>query len=216
MVPPVTGPTILAFDTSAPACAAALLHNGMVTTRVDEMAKGQAEHLIPMLEEMLSTAGLHWADLDGIGVGIGPGNFTGIRIAVSAARGLALGLGKTAVGVSTLDALSIDQPNAIACLSAPRDRAYIQANGIAALCNLTPDDMPPYQPKSEPVLIGNAAEAVANLIPLQTSEPKMPMITAIAHLAARRLHSTTQPPCPLYLRAADAAPARDAPPVILP
>ena len=66
----MTGPTILAFDTSAPACAAALLHNGMVTTRVDEMAKGQAEHLIPMLEEMLSTAGLLWADLDGIGVAL--------------------------------------------------------------------------------------------------------------------------------------------------
>jgi len=212
----MTQPTIIAFDTSGPACAAALLHAGRITTRVDEMAKGQAEHLMPMLDRLRHEVGLTWADIDGIGVGIGPGNFTGIRIAVSAARGLALGLGKTAVGVSTLDALVIDQPNAIACLTAPRDRAYIQAHGVAALCDLTPDDMPPYQAKSEPVLIGSAADAVSKILPLQTAAPAMPVINAIAHLAARRLHATTTPPAPMYLRAPDAAPARDAPPPVLP
>lgn len=179
------------------------------------MAKGQAEHLMPMLEDMLSTADLNWTDLDGIGVGIGPGNFTGIRIAVSAARGLALGLGKTAVGVSTLDALVMDQPHAIACLTAPRERAYIQSNGIAALCELTHEDMPPYQLEAEPVLIGNASDAVASLMPLPVGEPKMPTIEAIAHLAGRRLQNTHTSPSPMYLRAADAAPPRDAPPVIL-
>ena len=208
-------PTILAFDTSGPACAACLLFRGASTVRVDEMAKGQAEHLMPMLEDMLSEANLTWGDLDGIGVGVGPGNFTGIRIAVSAARGLALGLGKTAVGVSSLDALVIDQPGAIACLTAPRERAYIQTPTGAALCNLIPDDMPPYNAKSEPVLVGSAADAVAQLLSLPTANPKMPMIEAIAHLAARRLHSTKTAPAPMYLRAADAAPARDAPPVIL-
>ncbi len=209
-------PTILAFDTSAAHCAAALLHDGSVTIQIDEMAKGQAEHLIPMLERLLAQAGLSWGDLDGIGVGIGPGNFTGIRISVSAARGLALGLGVTAVGVSTLDALSLGLNNAIACLAAPRGRAYIQADGVAALCALTADEMPPYQARSEPVLVGDAADSVAALLPLQVVAPKFPVIEAIARLAAARLHSTTAAPAPLYLREADAAPPRDAPPVILP
>ena len=91
-------PTILAFDTSAAHCAAALLCAGKIEVRVDEMARGQAEHLMPMLEEVLAAQGLTWADLDAIGVGTGPGNFTGIRISVAAARGLALGLGIPAVG----------------------------------------------------------------------------------------------------------------------
>ena len=77
----------LAFDTSQAWCAAALVAGSRTVTRIDEMARGQAEHLFGMLEEMLAAEGLVWGDLDVIGVGIGPGNFTGIRIAVAAARG---------------------------------------------------------------------------------------------------------------------------------
>ena len=102
-------PTILAFDTSAAHCAAALLLGDRIITRVDEMAKGQAEHLMVMLEEVLSGEDLSWKDLDGIGVGVGPGNFTGIRIAVSAARGLALGLGKPAIGINGFEARAFQQ-----------------------------------------------------------------------------------------------------------
>lgn len=213
----MTAPTILAFDTSAAHCAAALLHHGQITTRTDAMAKGQAEHLIPMLQDILTDAGLSWSDLDGIGVGIGPGNFTGIRISVSAARGLALGLGIKAVGVSTLDALSFETPNSIACLAAPRGRAYIQSvNGTAALCELTAAAMPAYAPKSDPVLVGNAAQDVSDIMGLATTAPKYDVIEAMARIAAERLHSTTDAPAPLYLRDADAAPPRDAPPKILP
>ncbi|MDP5360876.1 MAG: tRNA (adenosine(37)-N6)-threonylcarbamoyltransferase complex dimerization subunit type 1 TsaB, partial [Paracoccaceae bacterium] len=102
-------PIILAFDTSAAHCAAALLLGDRIVTRVDEMAKGQAEHLMPMLEEMLRAAGLSWADLDGIGVGVGPGNFTGIRISLAAARGLSLGLGKPAIGVNGFEARAYEE-----------------------------------------------------------------------------------------------------------
>ena len=81
-------PVVLGFDTSAAHCAAALLRGDAVLAAVHEdMTKGQAERLMPMLEEMLAGAGLGWGDLDVIGVGTGPGNFTGIRVAVAAARG---------------------------------------------------------------------------------------------------------------------------------
>ena len=88
---------ILAFDTSAAHCAAALLLPDSLILRLEPMEKGQAERLMPMLEDVLAEGGLAWSDLKALAVGTGPGNFTGIRIAVSAARGLALGLGIPAV-----------------------------------------------------------------------------------------------------------------------
>jgi hypothetical protein len=79
---------LLAFDTSAAHCAAALLCDGVVSVKSESMDKGQAERLMPLLEEVLAEAGLDWHDLAAVAVGTGPGNFTGVRIAVAAARGL--------------------------------------------------------------------------------------------------------------------------------
>ena len=63
-----TRATLLAFDTSGPYCMAALVHDGQVATRTDKMAKGQAEHLMPMLQNMLQSQNMDFDDLDGIGV----------------------------------------------------------------------------------------------------------------------------------------------------
>jgi len=192
-------PTILAFDTSAAHCAAALLYAGQVHVRVDEMARGQAEHLIPMLEAVLAARGLKWSDLDAIGVGTGPGNFTGIRISVAAARGLALGLGIPAVGVSNFEAAAygIARPVDVV-ISAPRDQAYLQrltVNGAEPPMLLGPDD-----PRPEAAL---------------APPPAPEMIAHIARTGAERFQTEAARPAPLYVRAADAAPSRDAPPVIL-
>ena len=93
-------PRTLAFDTAAAHCAAVLLCGARVAARRHEpMQRGQAERLMPMLEEMLTEADHAWRDLDTIGVCTGPGNFTGCRIGVAAARGLAFGLGVPAIGV---------------------------------------------------------------------------------------------------------------------
>lgn|GEM_PF-63947 len=102
---------VLGFDTSAAHCAAAVIcGDRLLAQRVEPMTKGQAERLFPLLEEVLAEAGLAWSDLDAIGVGIGPGNFTGIRISVAAARGLALSLGIPAAGVSATEAAACDVP----------------------------------------------------------------------------------------------------------
>ncbi|MFP4451570.1 MAG: tRNA (adenosine(37)-N6)-threonylcarbamoyltransferase complex dimerization subunit type 1 TsaB, partial [Rhodosalinus sp.] len=99
-------PLVLGFDTSAAHCAAALLSGDrLIAARAEEMGRGQAERLMPMLEEMLAEAGVGWSDLDVLGVGTGPGNFTGLRIAVAAARGLALALDVPAVGVSGFEVI---------------------------------------------------------------------------------------------------------------
>ncbi|MBN8633280.1 MAG: tRNA (adenosine(37)-N6)-threonylcarbamoyltransferase complex dimerization subunit type 1 TsaB, partial [Rhodobacterales bacterium] len=118
---------LLAFDTSAAHCAAALLLPDRVIQRLEPMEKGQAERLVPLLEELLAEAGIGWADLKAIAVGTGPGNFTGVRISVAAARGLALGLGIPAVGVTRLEALAHGQPRPVRVIEdARRGEVYVQ------------------------------------------------------------------------------------------
>ena len=97
----------LGFDTSAAHCAAALLQGDRLLAQAHEdMARGQAERLFPLLGELLAGAGVDWRDLSVIGCGTGPGNFTGIRISVAAARGLSLSLGVPAVGVTVTEAMA--------------------------------------------------------------------------------------------------------------
>lgn len=188
-------PTVLAFDTSAAHCAAALLLGDRVVPRVDPMARGQAEHLMGMLEQVLASENITWADLDAIAVCTGPGNFTGIRIAVSAARGLSLGLGIPAIGVSNFAATVHGLPRPVtACLPAPRDTTYVQTfTETAVTPPVHADKIVTGAPLLEPAaLIGNAAR-----------------------IAASQIGQDMPRPAPLYVRAADAAPPRDPAPVIL-
>ncbi len=197
-------PRILAIDTSAAHCAAALLcGDAPPLTRVEEMGKGQSERLIPMLEEMLAEAGLAWSDLDAIGVGVGPGNFTGIRIAVATARGLSLALGIPAIGISGFEAACPEpaRPTTVV-IDAPRDQAYVQRVGNGT-------GPPRIVPPSEASRLG-APVVRLNDIPIAE------MVTNIGRLARLRRTEPTPRPAPLYIRAADAAPSRDASPVILP
>ncbi|MCW9042145.1 MAG: tRNA (adenosine(37)-N6)-threonylcarbamoyltransferase complex dimerization subunit type 1 TsaB [Pseudopelagicola sp.] len=213
-------PLILGFDTSAAHCAAALLCGDRVLAATQEdMKRGQAERLFPLIEEVLADAGASWPDLAAIGVGIGPGNFTGIRLSVSAARGLALARSIPAVGVSSLDALAHDATGPVlACLSAPREHAYLAgyrthhalAPTLMALSDL-PDAL------SEPGLtcIGSAAQSVAETLKARVMPPAHASAPAIARIAALRWQDAPARPAPLYLKPADAAPARDTAPTIL-
>jgi len=210
---------ILGFDTSAAHCAAVLLSGDVVlAARHEDMAKGQAERLMPLLEEVLAEGGVDWSDLVALGVGIGPGNFTGVRISVSAARGLALGLGIPAVGVSLLDALAFGSNGPVlACLDARRGAAYLQRHGYGdpapflASLDALPDLAAPGL-----VCVGTIADQVADLIGARHVPAVYAPASAIARIAVRRAVRPDERPAPLYLRSADAAPPRDVPPVILP
>lgn len=204
-------PIILGFDSSGPYCAAAVIKGArLVTARHDAMARGQAEHLFPMLQDMLAASGYDWQDLTALGVGIGPGNFTGIRISVAAARGLSLSLGIPAVGVSAFDAaaLGVDRP-VTAVIDARRGRIYARDY---------PGDRPVLMDLSDlraSCVTGPAAELAVAQCGAERSISPYPIAEAIARIAGQRDPDTTEPPAPLYLRPADAAPARDTPPVIL-
>ena len=212
---------VLGFDTSAAHCAAALLSGDRVLgLEHQEMAKGQAEQLFPLLERLLAEAGLGWGDLSAIGVGIGPGNFTGIRISVASARGLALSLGIPAVGVSMLESLAAGSKGPVlACLDARRNGVFVQPfddgipTGEAALVDLD-SDLSAYA-RHELRCVGTAATMLALRLEVAVAEPAYPPAEGIARTASERWRQTTSRPAPLYLRPADAAPSRDSVPVRL-
>ena len=94
----------LAFDTTGASCAVALSHGGQVVAqRFEAMTRGQSERLIPLIESVMQEAGVDYSQLSGLAVTTGPGGFTGVRIGVAAARGLALALDIPAVGVSAFE-----------------------------------------------------------------------------------------------------------------
>src|SRR3974390_2816555 len=96
---------VLAIDTAPSACSAAGAHTGQAALLAREqlaMARGQAEALMPLIERVMVEADIGFTSLDRIAVTTGPGSFTGLRVGISAARGLALATGKPAIGLTTL------------------------------------------------------------------------------------------------------------------
>ncbi|MEP2761881.1 MAG: tRNA (adenosine(37)-N6)-threonylcarbamoyltransferase complex dimerization subunit type 1 TsaB [Pseudoruegeria sp.] len=210
---------ILAFDTSAPHCAVSLLKNDqIIVSRQENMTKGQAERIMLLIQEVLQEANVGFKDLTTIGVGIGPGNFTGIRISVSAARGLKLALGIPVVGVSTLEAMSYGYDGVrVSVMDAKRGNFYVQIfdgpNQQEPL-RCTSQDMPRPPVGTQPRFLGTA-ETIAELTDTPASQSVMPLTDAIAHIAQTRTHSELSAPSPLYLRAPDAAPSRDTAPQLI-
>ncbi len=101
---------LLAFETATEACSVAVWCDGEVRERFGVVPRRHAELALPWAEELLAEAGITRAQLDGIAVGRGPGAFTGVRLAVALAQGIALALDRPVVPVSTLAALAMRAP----------------------------------------------------------------------------------------------------------
>jgi tRNA threonylcarbamoyladenosine biosynthesis protein TsaB len=133
---------LLALDTATEACSAALLVGERLTSRYEVLGRGHAERLLPMVDELLAESGIRVRELDAIAFGRGPGAFTGVRIAVSVAQGLAFGASLPTVPVSDLAALArgaidkfratagagiappVQLPAALVCLDARMGEVY--------------------------------------------------------------------------------------------
>ncbi len=185
---------VLAIDTAAPRLQLALLRDGRAETLAEDMATGQAERLFPALAELLAKAGVAYADLTRIAVSTGPGSFTGLRIGLSAARGLGLALNLPVIGVPSLLALSlsVEGPSAV-LLDARRNEAYFQT--FAG---------PGHETREAALLPMDEAQG---LVPAGAALISSPFVD-IAALArfARDADPAAWPPEAAYIRDADAKP----------
>jgi len=189
------------------------------------MTRGHAEALMPLIARVMAQSGIGFADLDRIAVTTGPGSFTGLRVGLSAARGLGLAAGKPVVGLTTLTAfaapvVSENGPHPIiSAIDARHDHVYFQV--------VSGDGSPLVRPRVAPVaealqaarfgapqIVGNAARILADrwpadaALPVRIDAQPAPDITWIAWLGAA-VTPENAPARPYYLRAPDAKPQTD-------
>ena len=120
---------LLAFETATEACSVALWLDGMVVERFELAPRRHAEVALPWAQQLLDEAGIVRSQLDGIAVGRGPGAFTGVRLAIALAQGIAMALDKPVVAVSTLAALAMQSAGerTLAAIDARMGEIYIGA-----------------------------------------------------------------------------------------
>jgi tRNA threonylcarbamoyladenosine biosynthesis protein TsaB len=219
---------VLALETSMGACSAAMMRgNGVARTRfarLEMMERGHAEALMPMVAEVMSEAGLDYSDLDLIAATTGPGSFTGVRIAIAAARGLALVTKAKLFGTDSLTVMSraaresgiaADQPLAMA-VDARRGMLYFglfDADGqkLQGPLLIAPDDAVALLPDGLRVAVGSGARQLAEAAERRGQRIKatrlklQPSAVSLAEIASES-GETTPILRPLYLRPPDAKP----------
>jgi len=216
---------VLALETATAACSVAVLDGAVLRAhRAVPMQRGHAEALMPMVEAAMAAAGLAHGDLDLVATTVGPGSFTGLRVGLAAARGIALAAGIPALGVTTLEALAagLDEDAragapVAALLDARRGEVYVQLFDARAVARGAPVAVAPAAadlPDGPLVLVGAGAPLVLaaqgarpGWRPVET--PRLPDAAAVARLAARRFAedpAAIRPPRPLYVRGHGARP----------
>lgn len=200
---------VLALDTSLFACSAAVVDDGRVLARrIEPMSRGHQERLAPLVAELMGEAGLGFDRLDRIGVTVGPGSFTGLRVGLAFAKGLGAALGVPVIGIGSLEALAQPIRGAVlSVLDAKRGQVYLQAfaDGVPVSA---PDALPVETAAARvaemapDTLIGTGAALLAQMRPgARVIEADHADPVAVVALAAARAPT---PPRPLYLRAPDA------------
>jgi tRNA threonylcarbamoyladenosine biosynthesis protein TsaB len=190
----------LAFDTATAAATSALVDGEEVLgERVS-----RAQTLLEDVDALLRQAGAHPADLDCLAVGIGPGSFTGVRLGLAVARGLALSLGLRGSGVSTLAVLAAGAPGALPVVDAKRREVFALLDGEPRV--LAPEELPV---GSGTVCVGDGAtryrallEECGAVVPPDDDERHLPR--ARFHAALAREPGSVDELEPLYLRLPDA------------
>ena len=216
---------VLALDTALDACAAAVLdteRRDLVASETQPMTRGHAEALMPMVERVMDAARLEFSDIDRIAVTIGPGSFTGVRVGIAAARGIALAAGKPAIGLTTLAAFTAPHVAAgfagtvVPVIDARHGHVYMQVFGPGGRAAIAPrlatlrEAVEAARTRAPALLTGSAAGLVAAEWPAGEPSPEVvaanaPEIGWVARLGAAAQEDRAAPK-PLYLRPPDARP----------
>jgi len=203
---------VLGLDTCLPSCSVAVLDGERVLATAREvMARGHQERLAPMAQAVMAEAGLAFDKLDRIAVTVGPGSFTGLRVGIAFAKGLALALDKPTVGIGTLEALAAEANGLVfPAIDARRGQLYLQAfedgRALMAPDALSADtaaariaELSMGRPFT---LVGSGAALLAELMPsVRIVDAEGADACHVARLAAARAPAPLKP---LYLRAPDA------------
>jgi tRNA threonylcarbamoyl adenosine modification protein YeaZ len=216
---------ILAVDTALEACSAAVFdteRNAVIASESQPMIRGHAEALMPLIARVMNAANREFAQIDRLAVTVGPGSFTGLRVGISAVRGIALAAGKPAVGLSTLMSYAApytaadDSIPVVAAIDARHEQVYLQVFGSGGRVLVAPRiatlrEAVRAAAAGPSRLVGNAAAQIAALWPSEAPAPvvvdsrRAPDIHWVARLGAE-VADDGVPPKPLYLRAPDAQP----------
>ncbi|MCC7347660.1 MAG: tRNA (adenosine(37)-N6)-threonylcarbamoyltransferase complex dimerization subunit type 1 TsaB [Variibacter sp.] len=215
---------LLAIDTALAVCAAAVYDSeadAVVASESLPMQRGHAEALMPLVARVMDHAGAEFADLDRVAVTVGPGSFTGLRVGIAAARGIALAAAKTAVGVSGLAAYAAPciaedlADTTLAAIDARHDHVYAQVFGGGGRTLAQAAYVPVAQAIAMSAggvhLAGSAAELLLAQWPEERPRPvrvraaAAPEIGWVARLGMVA-NADYAPAKPLYLRAPDAKP----------
>jgi len=190
----------LAFDTATGVATSALVDDGEILGE----RSSRAQTLLEDVDALLRQGGAHPRDIDALAVGIGPGSFTGVRIGLAAARGLALSLDLRGAGVSTLDALAAGAPGAVPVIDARRREVFTLLGGVAAV--IAPADL---SVEDGATYVGDGAvryraelESRGGLVPPDGDERHVPRARFHAALAGEL--RPVEEIEPLYLRVPDA------------
>ena len=208
---------MLAIDTALERCSAAVTEDGRtLATASEAMARGHQERLGPLVREVMAEAGVPFSALDRIGVTVGPGSFTGLRVGLAFAKGLGFALERPVVGIGTLEALAATaggEGTTAAVVDARRGQLWTQLfQGGAPLGEAEALDPNVAAARLAALtgpltLVGSGAALVQAAVPdAVAAEALAPDPTVLARLAGERT-SPLPPPRPLYLRAPDARPS---------
>ncbi|MCB4767588.1 tRNA (adenosine(37)-N6)-threonylcarbamoyltransferase complex dimerization subunit type 1 TsaB [Ancylobacter sp. Lp-2] len=216
---------ILALDTALEACSVALhdvARDETLARASQEMSRGHAEALVPMVDQVMVAAGRVFADIGMFAVTVGPGSFTGLRVGLSAARGFGLAQGRPVIGITTLATLAApllaldDGVPVVAAIDARHDNLYVQMIGPGGRVMVSPRQLPLKEAVRAVAggavrLVGSGAPLIAAAwpdaapAPVEVATTTTPDPVWLARLAAVADPAKSEPR-PLYLRDADAKP----------
>jgi len=197
---------LLALDTSANFVSVALVDETRTFAYLEEeMERGQAESLMPMIEGILKKAQKTMADVQGIAVTVGPGSFTGVRIGLAAARAFGLALNIPVYGVTCFEVWAYHLGRACkVVLDSKRDDYFVQGFDAEGQPVTEPEILSTEKLKAQMpfVAVGTGAQNLSQEIGCEAIFKISPVAVAAARIALSRLN-TPLPPKPLYMREAD-------------